>query len=166
MHIYSLGTPRSSTCITGVVSGTFFESLEGTSVDATSGEGLSPKDWLQWKQQYQAAWFSYEYYDKKEPERREEECQEKVRIGEQNIVVSPDVVHRVWFFVNGFLKSLEAVPLVSQGKLADQIDIFVPCYSSLYVLVNCLYICASNLVSSGDLYESFYNQHFNIFIGH
>ena len=43
-------------------------------------------------------------------------CNEDVRLGEQRILLSADVVHRLQFYIERFLRSLEAMPLISQGK--------------------------------------------------
>lgn len=87
---------------------------KGTDVDCPP-DTSSPQYWLQYKSEYSAVWFSYEYYDITK-EREVEICNEDVRLGEQRILLSADVVHRLQFYIERFLRSLEAMPLISQGK--------------------------------------------------
>ena len=109
-----MGTPYSEVNTLPLLTNSFFDEDKGTSVDMAPDATPTPKDWLQQRPEYVAVWFSYEYYDIS-PDREVEICDEVVKIGDQFIVMSPDVLHRVWFYIDGFLKSLEATPLFSKG---------------------------------------------------
>ncbi len=118
--MYSLGEPVSD--VSEILQNTFFKEPEPegndhitNTVAAVPEANVTPQEWLQPRDCYQAIWFSYEYYDKG-PTREREECKENVIIGEQCFIVSPDVVHRIRFFVEHFLNSLDAAPLISQGR--------------------------------------------------
>ncbi len=93
---------------------TFFQSTTTDNSNNNPVGVIEPKDWLQRKDYYKAVWFSYEYYDKG-PD-RQESCDQTVILGEQSLILSPDVVHCVWFFFDHFLTSLEAVPMISKGN--------------------------------------------------
>ena len=103
-----------------VLINTFFQtspvSLDSSDSSEKKAIQPTPEEWLQHKDHYKAVWFSYEYYDKTLS--REEGCEERIIVGEQCLLLSPDVLHRVWFFVDKFLTSLEAVPLFSKGIIA------------------------------------------------
>ena len=118
--MYSLGREFISD-VSEILQNTFFKELvaEGsTNTEAVPKANVTPQEWLQPRECYQAVWFSYEYYDKGLTIEREE-CRENVVIGEQCFIVTPDVVHRIRFFVEHFLNSLDAVPLISQGRKLD-----------------------------------------------
>ena len=121
--MYSLGR-ESISDVSEILQNTFFKELvaEGssciTNTEVVPEASVTPQEWLQPRECYQAVWFSYEYYDKG-PTREREECKENVIIGEQCFIVTPDVVHRIRFFVEHFLNSLDAVPLISQGRKLD-----------------------------------------------
>lgn len=105
------------TCCDNIVSDTLLVNsfyYKGTDVDCPS-DTPSPQYWLQYKSEYSAVWFTYEYYDITK-EREVEICNEEVRLGEQRVLLSADVVHRLEFYIERFLRSLEVMPLISQGK--------------------------------------------------
>ena len=112
VHVYSLGSFGVDCDTSQIVQNTFFQPQDNDHGPAT----LTPKDWLQQKDHYKAVWFSYEYYDKGVD--RQESCDEVVVIGEQSLIMSPDVIHCVWFFIEHFLTSLEAIPMASKGMVA------------------------------------------------
>lgn len=64
---------------------------------------------------YKAVWFSYNFHDVG-PKSSVEECTEMLAVGVVNVVFSPDVVHRLELFLLSFKTSLEAIPLISQGR--------------------------------------------------
>lgn len=111
IHIYTLGGSPINAALDSILEGTFFHLT-------THWVNPTPKEWLQRKDYYKGVWFSYEYYDKG-PDRVEEICHEMIVLGEQGLIASPDVIHRVWFFIDKFMTSLEAVPLFSKGTYVE-----------------------------------------------
>ena len=66
--------------------------------------------------EFTALWFTYEYYDVG-PQHTIEICDERLMVGEVNVLVSPDTLHRVSHFTSAYSESVKACPLFSEGKL-------------------------------------------------
>lgn len=84
------------------------------SLFAEVSKDLEYTEYLQQREAYDAVWFSYRDLDVMEG-REIEECNEKLVIGKTLLFLSPDVIHRLMHFIQSFLDTLEAHPLLSNG---------------------------------------------------
>ena len=107
--MYTVGDVHDSVDLNSLLNGSFFD---GSSVDVAPTSDY----WLQYKTEYSAVWFSYDYHDIDE-EHKIETCFEKLVFGQHRLILTTDVLHRLEFYIKkNFLASLEATPLLSQGN--------------------------------------------------
>ena len=66
--------------------------------------------------EFSALWFTYEYYDIG-PTHSCEVCEARVAVGEVDVLISPDTLHRVTHFTSAYVESVKACPLFSEGKV-------------------------------------------------
>ena len=109
VHVYALGTPPDEPK-------TSQELLAGSLFDSATTGACDPKhtEYLRQREAYNAVWFSYEDLDVGEG-REVEECTERVVFGETSLFLSLDTLHRLQHFVQSFISTLEAHPLLSRG---------------------------------------------------
>ena len=88
--------------------------LLAESLFAEVSEDPEYTEYLRQREAYDAVWFSYHDLDVMEG-REVEECNEKLVIGKTLLFLSPDVLHRLMHFIQSFLDTLEAHPLLSNG---------------------------------------------------
>ena len=106
VHVYTLGTLLPETQIREqLLAGSLFGSFRK---DPEHDAYLSRRD------AYTGVWFSYVDLDVTR-EREIEECNQRLLIGKTELFLSLDVVHRLLHFIQGFVSSLEAHPLLSTG---------------------------------------------------
>ena len=84
------------------------------SLFANVSEDPEYTEYLRQREAYNAVWFSYHDLDVMEG-REVEECNEKLVIGKALLFLSLDVIHRCIHFIQSFLDTLEAHPLLSNG---------------------------------------------------
>ena len=113
VQVFSLGDVDS--CDTAfVIAGTLFD----PETCSTAAERLPPplpELLLATKPEFSALWFTYEYYDVG-LQHSVEVCQERLEVGEMEILLSPDTVHRVTHFTSAYRESVDACPLFSEGR--------------------------------------------------
>ena len=115
MPVFSLGDVNS--CDTELaLTGSLFDP-EITS--ATPHDTISlprPELLLAPRPEFTAVWFTYEYYDVG-PNHTVEVCEERLIVGEFDLLLSPDTVHRVTHFTAAYRESVKACPLFSEGMV-------------------------------------------------
>ena len=88
---------------------------------------LAEPDLAQLGRNYEAVWFTYQYFDVG-PSRQVEECTETLRVGHMTATFSPDVIHRLQHFIQAFRKSSAAVPRFSEGTTMCVLCVSIHCY--------------------------------------
>ena len=112
--VFSLGD--ATLCDTELVlTGSLFDPKhQGTSSD--QGLPPSPELLLALRPEFSALWFTYEYYDVG-PAHPCEVCEERLLVGEMNLLLSPDTLHRVTHFTSAYGESVKACPLFTEGTI-------------------------------------------------
>ena len=86
---------------------------------------------LRQREEFKAVWFTYEYYDIG-PAHSVEVCNEVLTVGEVDLLLSPDVLHRAQHFRRAYGESVEACPLFSDGRALPSSDTVLNWIYSLF----------------------------------
>lgn len=115
MPVFSLGDVNS--CDTELtLAGSLFDP-EPTTVSSNQLPPLAEL-LLAPRPEFTAVSFTYEYYDVG-PKHSIEVCEVRLELGEFDVLLSPDVIHRTTYFISAYTESLEACPLFSEGLKPD-----------------------------------------------
>ena len=110
MPVFSLGETNS--CDTELIIANSLFDLTPSTVDQLppppAEHLLAPRP------EFSAVWFTYEYYDVG-PAHSIEVCTERLEVGEMDVLLGPDVTHRLTHFTAAYRGSLQACPLFSEG---------------------------------------------------